>query len=710
MTQTLLSLEIRYQNDLAILRRRARHLSGLLGFDRMDQARVATAVSEIARNALNYAGGGVAEFNISEGGSGDLLAVSISDKGPGIGELEAILAGRFQSKTGAGIGIISARRLSDTFHIDSSPRGTTVVLGKRLPAGRRFSSRDLTTLSAELRSREPLDAYDEMRKQNQELAHAMEQLRERQEELVRLNRELEDTNRGVVALYAELDEKALHLRRADELKTRFLSNMSHEFRTPLNSILALSKILLAQTDGPLSDEQRKQVTFIQGSAQDLSDLVNDLLDIAKVEAGRITLNAAETDVMDLFRSLRGMFRPLLSNAAVQLTFEEPAGIPRMFTDEGKVSQILRNFISNALKFTERGEIRVSASLAPGGHAVAFSVSDTGIGIPREHHDRIFEEFAQLEHPIQRKVKGTGLGLPLAKKLAEVLGGSISLTSDPGRGSTFTATIPVSCPGARRAVHAAPETEPDATRYPVLIVEDAPETATLYEKYLSGSAFQPIAAGSVAEARRVMARVRPVAVVLDIMTPGAFSWDFLLELKRDDSTREIPVFVASPHEEELKARAFGADDYAMKPVDPGWLLGRLRHIVERTTADKLLIVDDDEIWRYVVRQSLSGSRYELVEAATGEAGLKAAREQQPAAILLDLVMPGLSGFDVLKALRAQAETRQIPVVVVTSATLSDEERQRLSGASAVISKRSSPGQETIAVLKSALASAITTPAP
>ncbi len=239
--------------------------------------------------------------------------------------------------------------------------------------------------------------------------------------MTRLNRELEDTNRGVVALYAELDERADHLRRADEVKTRFLSNMTHEFRTPLNSIQALTRLLLDRVDGELTTEQERQVHFIRKAAESLSELVNDLLDLAKVAAGKVVVRPAEFEVSDLFGALRGMLRPLLLGASVNLVFEEPETLPPLRTDEAKVSQILRNFISNAPKFTERGEVRVSARLEPGGASVLFSVADTGIGIAPEDQATLFQEFAQIENPLQRKVKGTGLGLPLSKKLAELLG-------------------------------------------------------------------------------------------------------------------------------------------------------------------------------------------------------------------------------------------------------------------------------------------------
>jgi signal transduction histidine kinase len=269
-----------------------------------------------------------------------------------------------------------------------------------------------------------------------------EHLRQRQEELERLNRELEDINRGVVTLYAELDQKAQELRRADEIKTRFLSNISHEFRTPVNSIFALSSLLLDRADGELTSEQDKQVGFIRKAADSLLELVNDLLDLAKIRAGKTEVHPVEFEAANLFSALRGMLRSLLINPAVRLVFDKPEGVPPLYSDEGKVSQIMRNFISNALKFTERGEVRVSARHDESNGTVTFTVSDTGVGIAREDQERIFEEFTQLENPTQSQFKGTGLGLPLCRKLAELLGGKIELESEVGVGSKFSVTLPV----------------------------------------------------------------------------------------------------------------------------------------------------------------------------------------------------------------------------------------------------------------------------
>jgi signal transduction histidine kinase len=262
-----------------------------------------------------------------------------------------------------------------------------------------------------------------------------------QSETAALREELDETNQGVLALYAELDTQAEELRQASDLKSRFLSYMSHEFRTPLGSILSIASLLSDELDGPLSPEQHKQVTFVSTAARELSDMVDDLLDLAKIEAGRITISPAWFDMFDLFSALRGMFRPIVDASAVDLIFEEPVGLPRLYTDDKKLAQILRNFISNSLKFTTRGEVRVSARLEGTDH-VRFAVSDTGIGIAAELHGALFEDFSQVDSPLQKRLRGTGLGLSLCKRFAALLGGEVGVESTPGVGSTFFVIIPL----------------------------------------------------------------------------------------------------------------------------------------------------------------------------------------------------------------------------------------------------------------------------
>jgi signal transduction histidine kinase len=269
-----------------------------------------------------------------------------------------------------------------------------------------------------------------------------------------LSAELAETNQGVLALYAELDDNAVQLREASDLKSRFLSYMSHEFRTPLSSILSITRILQDRLDGPLTEEQQRQVQFIQSAAGELTEMVNDLLDLAKVEAGRVTISPAWFEMVDLFSALRGMFKPILQSDSVSLIFEEPHDVPPIYTDDKKLSQILRNFISNALKFTPRGEVRVTARLSDPEH-VTFSVADTGIGIAPEHVGSLFQDFVQVDAPIQKRLRGTGLGLSLSRKLAVLLGGDVAVESRLGQGSTFSVTVPIRLPAETAAAAALP---------------------------------------------------------------------------------------------------------------------------------------------------------------------------------------------------------------------------------------------------------------
>ena len=269
-------------------------------------------------------------------------------------------------------------------------------------------------------------------------------LDEKTAQLVALEAELEETNRGVVALYAELDTQAELLRQATDLKSRFLSYMSHEFRTPIASIRSLTRLLIDRVDGPLTEEQERQVRFIESTSTEFAEMVDDLLDLAKVEAGRVEISPAWFELVDLFSALRGMFKPVLVNPDVTLVFEEPLGGLPLYTDDKKLSQILRNFISNALKFTQTGEVRVSAQQHDGA-SVTFAVADTGIGIDRKYHHAIFHDFAQIDSPIQKRLRGTGLGLSLSKRLAELLGGTVGLQSELGVGSTFSVTLPLRLP-------------------------------------------------------------------------------------------------------------------------------------------------------------------------------------------------------------------------------------------------------------------------
>jgi signal transduction histidine kinase/DNA-binding response OmpR family regulator len=689
MQLKLLTMEVRYEHDVVLARQRARTIAAALKFDVQAQTRIATAVSEIVRNAFQYAGGGAIDFEIDIGFE-KMLLITVRDHGKGIPNLDEILGGKYVSKTGMGVGMIGAKRLLDRFEVQTQPgKGTIVTLGKIVPFKfTRLSDSELQSLLATIERKPSEDPYEELQQQNKELMRTLEELRARQAELAQLNRELDETNRGVVALYAELNDKADFLQRASELKSHFLSNMSHEFRTPLNSILALSQILVDRMDGELTSEQEKQVTFIRRSAQDLTDLVNDLLDLAKVEAGRVTIRPTAFSVESLFSALRGMLRPLLAqNSSVTLVFDDPVDMPELFTDEAKVSQVLRNFISNALKFTERGEVRVSVR---NGHddTVVFSVADTSIGIAPDDQPRIFKEWEQVEGKMQKTAKGTGLGLPLSKKLAQLLGGDVYLKSQLGMGSTFFASVPIRYAGATEAIYVPDvKRELDASKLPVLVVEDNREALFIYEKYLKGTEFQVVPAQDLKEARRALDEFKPIAIVLDVLLQGEHSWNLLQELKQNPATKDIPVFVVTVVENQSKALALGATAFHAKPIDRAWLLNQLQATLDRHEG-QILMVDDDEIARYLLRGLLAGSGHRLLEAQGGVEGLRLARLSKPNLIILDLSMPDLSGFEVLETLKGDPATREIPVVIYTSQSLDSEERARLQDAVDIVPKGAS----------------------
>jgi signal transduction histidine kinase/ActR/RegA family two-component response regulator len=571
MRWPVLTVTIKYEHDVVAARRRARQIAGLLGFEAQDQSRIATAVSEIARNAFNYADGGRVEFHVENEATQQNLLIEVKDQGPGIAELESVLLGQYRSATGMGLGIMGARRLMDVCEISSSrERGTNVLMKKTLPKRAPVVTIErIRELADQLASERPQSPLEEIQQQNGELLRLLDELRRRQDDLERLNRELEDTNLGVIALYSELDEKASDLRRADETKSRFLSNMSHEFRTPLNSIMALTQLLLSRSDGDLTEEQDKQVGFIRKGAATLLEMVGDLLDLAKIEAGKVDVRPSDFTVENLFSALRGVLRPMLTNKSVDLIFEEVSDIPALDTDEGKVTQILRNFISNALKFTERGEVRVRAALTAEGDNVTFYVADTGVGIAAADQALIFEEFTQVENPLQSRAKGTGLGLPLSRRLARLLGGDVAVESEIGAGSTFSVTIPVRYSAKGRALEAPAKVE-------------------------------------------------------------------RLETPRPES--------------------------------------------------RLLLIDDEESSRYLIKKMLGRSPWVVDEAASGEEGIRMAREAQPNLILLDLKMPGLSGLETLSRLKSDPLTSETPVVIVTSQTLTSVECEDLmTSAQAILSK-------------------------
>ena len=670
MSVPLLRLALHVEDDLVAVRQRSRHLAALLGFDAGDQTRIATALSEVAREVIQHFAGGEARFFVEGRTPPQILTAVVSGSSPRPTTSGAAPPALDESLGG----VVAARRLMDQFNLDDRPGGAPrIVLRKVFPRhAALMTAATLDRVAEQVTALRQESALSELQRQNQELVRALDALRERQDELVRVNGELEDTNRGVVALFAELDEKADHLRRADEMKSRFLSNMSHEFRTPLNAIRGLSNLLLERADGDLSAEQERQVSLIARAARELAQLVDDLLDLAKVEAGKVVVRPSEFEVRNLFGALRGMLRPLLLTTSVSLVFEDLPDIPPLVTDEGKVSQILRNLISNALKFTERGEVRVSARLQPDGRHVLFSVRDTGIGIAPEDQELVFREFTQLDSPLQRKAKGTGLGLPLSRKLADLLGGRILVVSEVGKGSTFSLEIPATYQAGEVEEPETPEPAEGGDTPGILVVEDSPEMLLVYERYLRDTSYEMLRATTLARARRLLNRRLVRAIVLDILLTGEDAWSFLAEVKSKPATAGIPVVVVTQVDDPQKALALGADAFARKPPKRQWLISTLQRLMARASQRKALVVDDEEASRYLWARLLADIGWQSVEADGGERGIELARTGQPDVILLDLAMPEPGGLAVLDALRADEATRGIPVIVMSSKVLDEGE--------------------------------------
>jgi signal transduction histidine kinase len=441
----LVRVWIRVEQDVFVVRQLGREVGRLVGLEAQDQTRLATALSEVGR------------FLVAAGRDTEVVFTAAPDGVP------ALLV-KLQHPVSGDASRLSAQlaqvgRLVDTMEVRDGEIGTVVRMSRRLPANAPILSPDrMDDIRAELAHHVPGTPFDELAVQNQQLIAALDEVRAQRDDLARLNAELEETNRGVmalyhqlsaeleetnrgvVALYNELDEKSVQLRAASEAKSRFLANVSHELRAPVTAIIGLGRLLSDDASDPLTSEQDRQVELIRGSAADLLSLVNDLLDLAKAEAGRLEPNWSDVDLKAVFGQLRGTLRPLATRPEVDFVVEEPV-VSRMRSDEVLLAQVLRNLLTNAIKFTAEGSVRLA--VAQVGDEIEVTVADTGAGIPHELQERIFEEFYQVPGSSPLSGRGTGLGLPYARRLVGILGGALRVTSEPGVGSTFIVSLPVS---------------------------------------------------------------------------------------------------------------------------------------------------------------------------------------------------------------------------------------------------------------------------
>lgn len=563
-------------------------------------------------------------------------------------------------------------------------------INRLIDAARRLDRGERDVLVGRLGTGDELDelaeAFDSMSRDiSTAWEHLENEVRVRTEEIERANREL-----------LRLNETLSETVRA---KSEFLSNMSHELRTPMNAVIGYAHCLLDGLDGPLNEEQRSDVERILNGADSLLKLVNDLLDLSRMEAKRLEVRPEETPLAQIVEAVVSSIRPQAAAKDLRIDVEVPSDLP-VYADPVRTRQVLLNIAANAVKFTEKGSVRISARAADG--ATVIEIADTGIGIEREDLGRIFETFVQVDSSASRRHGGAGLGLAIAKRLVEMMNGSIEVQSQYGRGSTFTVRLP-SAPPAREAV---PDSAPivGSSVPTVVAIDDDPDALELIRRSLAPAGFAVVGARTGAEGVRLARLLSPVAITLDIMLPDRDGWDVLREIHDDPTTARIPVFVVSIVQERPRAFALGAVDYFEKPVNLKDLAEKVRLRVGSLDGRAVLAVDDDEGDLDLLRRSLRDVPCRLITVKSAEDALRRAESERPSLILLDLRMPGMDGFQLLEALRVRKETRDVPVFIFTAKDLTPEEivRLRVSAAETIFRKGSVTSTDLVTEVRRVLA--------
>ncbi|MCC2672664.1 MAG: Signal transduction histidine kinase, partial [Armatimonadetes bacterium] len=493
---------------------------------------------------------------------------------------------------------------------------------------------------------------------------------------------------------AELEASKAAAEAANQAKSDFLAGMSHELRTPLNAIFGFSELLSEQIFGPLNERQQEYSQNILTSGRHLLQLINDILDLAKVEAGRMELELAELHVSQALHDVETIGQALAGAKGLEIRTEVAPGCPPLVADPAKLRQILFNLLSNAVKFTPAGgRVTIAAAFLPEAEAegngtpngqIRISVQDTGIGMSLEDQGRIFADFVQVDASLSRRHEGTGLGLAMTRKLVELHGGQISVESEgEGRGSTFTILLPVGRSAVRQQVAAGTEPPPPApppshqggSAQRVLLVEDDPAARELLCQYLSSAGFEVAQASDGEQALRLARTLVPHIIVLDIMLPQIDGWHVLAELKSDPQTRDIPIVIVSVTEDRKVGMALGAAEWLVKPVDRHRLLDAIRRAAPATgkPGGTILVVDDDPASLRFVTSLLESQGYGVLQATGGQAGIDMAIEKLPQGIILDLMMPEVTGFDVVRKLQEHPVARDIPVFIYTAKDLTAEDR-------------------------------------
>ena len=504
----------------------------------------------------------------------------------------------------------------------------------------------------------------------------------------------------------ELQQVNTRLEVANRHKSEFLANMSHELRTPLNAIIGFSEVLLEQMFGDVNARQEEYLNDILSSGQHLLSLINDILDLAKVEAGKMELELGMFDLRHVLEGSLVMVKERALAHGLTLSLDMADDLSVITGDERKVKQILFNLLSNAVKFTpDKGKVGIVAKRING--AVQIAVWDTGVGIAPEDQQRIFEEFQQVGYRLAGKTEGTGLGLALTKRFVELHGGTLGVESTPGYGSTFTFTLPiidVETPPVL-ALHA--DTTPEqrretaATGPLVLVIEDDPRAADLLRIYLTEAGYTVDIARDGEEGLLKVKQLSPDAVILDVLLPRVDGWAFLTQVKANPATRGMPVIIASIIDQKGKGFALGAADYLVKPIQKGELLRTLGTFSltskVRTAPVTILVIDDEPTAVELVATALEPEGFHVLRAYNGETGVAMAETERPDLIILDLLMPGMNGFEVLDQLAQSPVTRQLPIMIFTVKQLMAEDKQRLQGRIAQLAQKTTVSQKDVATM-------------
>jgi CheY-like chemotaxis protein/anti-sigma regulatory factor (Ser/Thr protein kinase) len=469
------------------------------------------------------------------------------------------------------------------------------------------------------------------------------------------------------------------MRELDRVKSQFLANMSHELRTPLNSVIGFSRVILKGIDGPINEVQEQDINAIYNSGMNLLTMINEILDLSKIEAGKMELQLEDIAISDVINSAVSTATGLVKGKPVQLVQKVPANLPTVRADELKIGQVVLNLVSNAIKFTERGQVVVEATVIKNEQRqpeMRVTVSDSGVGIATEDQAKLFQRFSQVDDSPTRKTGGTGLGLSISRSLIELHGGKIGLlSSTPGKGSVFYFTLPISDQ---------PSVDLDQLTHGenvILSIDDDPQVIALYERFLKNYGFEVVALTNPSKAVERARELKPFAITLDIMMPQVDGWQVLHDLKQDEKTREIPILVCSILEEEEKGFNLGASDYLVKPFLQDDLINAIRRINKEGNTLEVLVIDDDPVDLQFVRKMVEAEgSFHPTLAEGGAAAMEILKTLTPDLIILDLFMPGMNGFDLLDKFKTDPRLSRIPVIILTGADLSIEQQQQLTDSS------------------------------